>query len=120
MGAIRLLAPSSRRWMTSDAVQQFTPEEDAMVKITHDTDEQGRKTGVAVVSFNMPDKMNALTVELGKVFEKKIRLLRSMFNVASLFTTFAPFARRSGSRKKLFLCDSDAFGLLSESCLCRT
>lgn len=51
-----------------------------MVTISYDQDSTGRQTGVAIVSFNMPDKLNALTVELGKVFEKKIRQLRSMLH----------------------------------------
>jgi enoyl-CoA hydratase/carnithine racemase len=56
----------------------LTPEEDNMVKIDRDVNDHGHETGVAIVSFNVPDKLNALTVELGKVFEKKMRKLRSM------------------------------------------
>lgn len=61
-----------------ESAHTFTPEEEQMIQIEHDVDSAGENTGVVIVSFNVPDKLNALTVDMGKVFEKKIRKLRSM------------------------------------------
>ena len=54
----------------------LTPEEDALVKIDYDLAEDGTRTGVCIVSFNDPTKLNPLTVTMGKVFQRKMRQIR--------------------------------------------
>eukprot|EP00123_Amoebidium_parasiticum_P011969 comp21034_c1_seq1/m.28260 comp21034_c1_seq1/g.28260 ORF comp21034_c1_seq1/g.28260 comp21034_c1_seq1/m.28260 type:complete len:342 (-) comp21034_c1_seq1:191-1216(-) len=68
-------------------VSMLTPEEDAMIKVTHDKDDNGELTGVVTMSFNMPDRLNALTVDLGRVFEKKIRTLRKDSTIRAMILT---------------------------------
>ncbi|KNC70348.1 hypothetical protein SARC_17127, partial [Sphaeroforma arctica JP610] len=60
----------------TDDLHKFTPEQDQTVTLTYDTNSEGVKSGVVVVTFNVPDKLNALTEVIGHVFEKRMRQIR--------------------------------------------
>eukprot|EP01134_Creolimax_fragrantissima_P007814 CFRG7814T1 len=69
------------------AAPLFTPEEEACITLTYDENEKGEKSGVVVVKFNVPDKLNALTEDLGKVFEKRMRQVRGDESVRAMILT---------------------------------
>jgi len=64
--------------------EMFTPEEDALVSVTHDELADGCRTGVVLVHFNTPEKLNALTEDVGRVFQKKLKLLRTDNTIRAL------------------------------------